>query len=131
MAETPDKSKALKILVVEDNELVAETIAEALLDGGYEVVGPATNLSAGLELAQTEQLDGALLDVNLGGRLCFPIAWVLSERNVPFLFVTGYADAAMIPPDLRSTRQLTKPFRLADLGAVAIKAFGTRAFAAS
>ncbi|HEX3883266.1 MAG TPA: response regulator [Stellaceae bacterium] len=121
----------MKILVVEDNALVAETIAEALIDGGYQVVGPASNLSAGLVLAQGEELDGALLDINLGGRLCFPIAWVLSERNVPFLFVTGYADTAMIPPELRSTWRLTKPFRIAELGAVAVKAFGTRAFGAS
>jgi DNA-binding response OmpR family regulator len=126
-----DQSKALKILVVEDNTLVAETIAEALIDSGYEVVGPATNLTAGLELAQEEELDGALLDVNLAGRLCFPIAWMLSARKVPFLFVTGYADAAMIPAELRSTGRLTKPFRLAELGAVALKAFGNRAVAAS
>ena len=124
MPAQPDKRKSQKILIVEDNFLVADTIAEALIDSGYEVVGPAPTLSAGLELATDAELDGALLDVDLAGRPCFPIAAVLVERKVPFLFLTGYHDASVIPPDLRSAWRLTKPFHLADLGAVAAKAFG-------
>jgi DNA-binding response OmpR family regulator len=120
-----DNAKPLKILIVEDNTLVAETIAEALIDGGYEVVGPAQSLSAGLELAQDADLDGALLDVDLAGRLCFPIAHVLADRKVPFLFLTGYHDAAVIPSDLRWAWRLTKPFHVSDLGKVAAKAFGS------
>jgi DNA-binding response OmpR family regulator len=117
-------AKPLKILIVEDNALVAEVIAEALIDNGYEVVGPAQSLSAGLELAQDTDLDGALLDVDLAGRFCFPIAHVLADRNVPFLFLTGYHDASVIPSDLRSTWRLTKPFHVSDLGHAAAKAFG-------
>jgi DNA-binding response OmpR family regulator len=117
-------AKPLKILIVEDNALVAETIAEVLVDSGYEVVGPAQSLSAGIELAQDAEIDGALLDVDLAGRFCFPIAEILRGRNVPFLFVTGYHDASVIPTALRSTRRLTKPFNVSDLGAVAAKAFG-------
>jgi len=120
-------AKPLKILIVEDNALVAETIAEVLVDRGYEVVGPAQSLSAGIELAQDAEIDGALLDVDLAGRPCFPIAEILRGRNVPFLFVTGYHDASVIPTALRSTRRLTKPFNVSDLGAVAAKAFGTLA----
>lgn len=124
MAGYSDKRKATKILIVEDNLLVAETIAEALIDNGYEVVGPAPTLSAGLELALDTDLDGALLDVDLAGRLCFPIATLLAERKVPFMFLTGYHDASVIPPELRWASRLTKPFRIADLGRVAAKAFG-------
>ena len=119
-----DKHKSLKILVVEDNLLVAETIVQALEDNGYEVVGPAPNLGRGLELASGTDLDGALLDVNLGGRFCFPIARVLSDRHMPFMFLTGYDDATIIPPELRETKRLVKPFHVADLGAVAVKTFG-------
>jgi DNA-binding response OmpR family regulator len=111
-------------LIVEDNSLVAETIAEALIDNGYEVVGPAPTLSAGLALAVDTELDGALLDVDLAGRTCFPIATVLAQRKVPFLFLTGYHDASVIPPELRWAWRLTKPFHLADLGRVAARAFG-------
>jgi DNA-binding response OmpR family regulator len=120
-----DHAKSLKILVVEDNTLVAETIAEALIDGGYEVVGPAQSLNDGLELAQDAELDGALLDVDLAGRFCFPIAHVLVGRKVPFLFLTGYHDASIIPMALRSAWRLTKPFHLADLDRVTAKAFGS------
>ena len=115
-----------KILIVEDNDLVAETIAEALIDSGYEVVGPAPTLSSGLELASDSDLDGALLDVDLAGRYCFPIATILAQRNVPFLFLTGYHDPSVIPPEMRSASRLTKPFHLADLGRVTAKAFGAR-----
>jgi DNA-binding response OmpR family regulator len=121
-----DRPRHPKILLVEDNALVAETIAEALTDSGYEVIGPAPTLSAGLELAADTNLDGALLDVDLAGRYCFPIAVMLAERNVPFLFLTGYHDPAIIPPELRAASRLTKPFRLSDLGRVTAKAFGTR-----
>lgn len=124
MPARSDFSRPPKILVVEDNTLVAETIAEALIDNGYEVVGPASTLSAGLELAAETELDGALLDVDLAGRLCFPIAKMLAERKIPFLFLTGYHDASVIPPELRWAWRLTKPFHLAELGKVAAKAFG-------
>lgn len=117
-------AKPLKILIVEDNTLVAEVIAETLADQGYEVVGPAQSLSAGLELAQDADLAGALLDIDLAGRPCFPIAHLLADRHVPFLFLTGYHDPSMIPRDLRSTWRLTKPFHLSDLGHAAAKAFG-------
>jgi len=124
MPERSDNTKPLKILIVEDNTLVAEIIAEALLDGGYEVVGPAQSLNAGLELAQDADLDGALLDVDLAGRFCFPIAHVLIDRKVPFLFLTGFHDASVIPNDLRSAWRLNKPFHMSDLGEVAARAFG-------
>jgi DNA-binding response OmpR family regulator len=124
MPEQSANAKPLKILIVEDNLLVAETIAAALVDHGYEVVGPAQSLNAGLELAQDADLDGALLDINLAGRLCFPIAHVLADRHVPFLFLTGYHDASVIPSDLRSTWRLTKPFHVSDLGNAAAKTFG-------
>lgn len=119
-----DTPRAPKILIVEDNSLVAETIAEALIDNGYEVVGPAPTLNEGLDLALETELDGALLDVDLAGRTCFPIAVLLTKRHVPFLFLTGYHDASVIPPELRSAWRLTKPFHLADLGEVTAKAFG-------
>lgn len=119
-----DHSKAPKILVVEDNFLVAETVAEALTDSGYEVVGPAPTLAAGLELALETELDGALLDVDLAGRYCFPIAEILTKRKVPFLFLTGYHDPSIIPQQMRGASRLTKPFHLSDLGRVTAKAFG-------
>jgi len=99
----------LRILVVEDNFLAAEVVRDTLESFGCEVVGPVGRLDDGLRLACDERLDGAVLDVNLNGDRCFPIAQALLERGVPFLFLTGYDDAAVIPHALRPTPRLAKP----------------------
>lgn len=126
-----DTHAPLRILVVEDNDLVAETISEALLDSGYEVVGPAPSLGDGLELARHAELDGAILDVDLGGQFSFPIAFILRDRRVPFLFLTGYDDPTIMPTDWRTTRRLVKPFRIADLTDIVAAVVGDPATASS
>jgi DNA-binding response OmpR family regulator len=118
--------KPLRILVVEDNLLIADMIVMALQLYGYDVIGPASNLKAGLALAQAEDIDGALLDVNLAGELCFPIAVVLRSRQVPFMFLSGYDDPTIVPPHLRSIRRIGKPFHIADLAAAAAETFDPR-----
>jgi DNA-binding response OmpR family regulator len=104
----------LRVLVVEDTLLVAEMIEDELQEIGCDVVGPVPRLAQALALAKTERLDGALLDVNLAGEYTFPVAEVLTERNVPFAFLTGYGDAGL-PPAFRSIPRLTKPFAFSDL----------------
>lgn len=120
----PDLS-ALRILVVEDSLLVADVIAEALRDHGCTVVGPVPRLEQGLALANGEQLDGALLDVNLAGERCFPIAAVLATRGVPFAFLTGYGEAG-IPPEFRNIPRLSKPFNMVRLMDLVDRCFGVR-----
>ena len=71
--------------------------------------GRSAGSPTGLRLAEQEALDGAVLDVNLNGDWCFPIAEALRRRDVPFIFLTGYDDAAIIPVELRPARQLSKP----------------------
>src|SRR5690242_11469654 len=93
----------LRILVVEDNFLAAEVVRDTLEGFGCQVVGPVGRLEDGLRLASAETLDGAVLDINLNGDRCFPIARALLERGVPFMFLTGYDDAGLIPPELRLT----------------------------
>ena len=104
----------LRILVVEDLLLVADLIAEVLRDHGCTVVGPVSRLNQRLVFADREQLDGALLDVNLAGERCFPIAALLVARGVPFAFLTGYGEAA-IPLEYRDATRLSKPFNIAHL----------------
>lgn len=99
----------LRIMIVEDMLLVADVIAELLANCGCDVVGPAARLPKGIALAREERLDGALLDMNLAGEYSFPIAEVLRARDIPFIFLTGYGDAAM-PPEYRSAPRLAKPF---------------------
>ena len=82
-----------RVLVAEDEPLVALEIEEALRDSGCEVVGPAATLDAALRLAGREaRLDAAVLDVNLGGQAAFPAADLLVRRGVPVVFATGYGE---------------------------------------
>ena len=75
----------VRILVVEDNFLAAEVVRDRLESGGCTVVGPVGRIADALQLAEHEALDGAILDVNLNGEWCFPIAVALRQRGVPFV----------------------------------------------
>jgi CheY-like chemotaxis protein len=97
-----------RILVVEDNFLAAEVVRDMLESSGCKVIGPVGRVADGLRLAEQEELDGAVLDINLNGDWCFPIAQALRQRGIPFIFLTGYDDAA-IPTELRPVRRLGKP----------------------
>ena len=83
-----------RVLVAEDEALIAMEIEAVLLDAGTEVVGPAGYLEYALELAEEDAVDVALLDVDLGGEDVFPLADRLAERGVPFAFHTGHAERA-------------------------------------
>ncbi len=123
-AGTPDLH-GLRVLVVEDMLLVAEVIVEELHDRGCSVVGPASRLEQGLALAIEEELDGALLDVNLAGKRCFPIADELAKRAIPYAFLTGYGDAG-IPPEYQHAPRLVKPFQPHALIELVLRNFAQR-----
>jgi CheY-like chemotaxis protein len=114
----PKPAHALRVLVVEDNLLIAETICDVLADCGCTVVGPVPDLPGGAALIAADGLDGAMLDINLSGILSFPLAAMLEERGVPFVFMTGYDDGAMFPPEFRKVRRLAKPFDAKDVAEV-------------
>ena len=109
MAQSAKALNGLRILVVEDNFLAAEVVRDALERCGCIVVGPVGRLVDGLRLAEAETLDAAVLDINLNGDRCFPIAVALRGRDVPFVFLTGYDDSAIVPAELRDTKRLGKP----------------------
>jgi CheY-like chemotaxis protein len=108
--------RRLRILVVEDEMLVAMNIEDMLLDLGHEVAGLASRLGPALALARESQFDAAMLDVNLDGEPSFPIAELLAERRIPFLFATGYGRAG-IEERFRDRPILQKPFRASELAA--------------
>jgi len=101
-----------RILVVEDEYFIASDLARALASEGAIVVGPTGDVRTGLGLANDEPLDGALLDVNLGGDYIYPIADALVARGVPWMFVTGY-DGWSLPEAYRQATVVTKPFSMA------------------
>lgn len=98
-----------RILVVEDESLVAMLLETILEDMGVTPVGPASNVDEGLKMATEEALDAALLDVNVAGRHVFPIAEVLKARGVPFVFSTGYGEGGL-PDEWRGHPTVQKPF---------------------
>jgi len=111
-----DALQGLKVLVLEDETLVSMMVEDMLSDLGCEVVGPFARLDSALAFAGDGRpdVDVALLDVNLGGERSFPLAEVLSARNVPFVFTTGYDDAGM-PEAWRGRPALRKPFTMAEM----------------
>lgn len=108
--------KRLRILVIEDEMLVAMNIEDMLLALGHEVAGIAGRLAPALALAREGDFDLAMLDVNLAGEATFPVADVLRDRGIPFLFATGYGVEGL-RQDYRGATVLQKPFRSRDLAA--------------
>ena len=97
-----------KILVVDDEPLIAMTIGDWLNDLGHEVVGPANDLGAALSLCEAP-LDGAILDVSLGSRTTEAVAARLAERGLPFAVASGH-DVASTPAAFAAGLPLPKPF---------------------
>ena len=104
-----------RILVVEDEMMIAMLVEDMLSDLGCRVVGPAYNFESALEMARTvEGVDAAILDVNLAGQPVFDVADALRERGVPAIFSTGYGEAGLREVD-RKSPVLQKPFRTVEL----------------
>jgi DNA-binding response OmpR family regulator len=104
-----------KILVVEDNYLLAEVVCDFVADCGMQPIGPATGLDRGLVYARQAPLDGAILDINLDGRLSFPICGVLMQRGIPFCFLTAYGDLSLVPQQFRAAPLVSKPFETEEM----------------
>jgi CheY-like chemotaxis protein len=118
-------TRRLRVLIAEDVFLIADILDELLKEYGCDVIGPVAHLECGLDLARRTQLDGAILDVNLQGELCFPIAAALSERGIPYFFITGYC-GDFIPPKYQGIPRLPKPFDVADLVEMVAREFSRR-----
>jgi CheY-like chemotaxis protein len=86
-----------RILLVEDEALIAALAADMLQDLGVQVIGPAPSLAQALALARTEPLDAAVLDINLREERVDAVAALLRERGIPFVFATGYGRDGMAP----------------------------------
>jgi CheY-like chemotaxis protein len=99
-----------RILIVEDEPIVALALQDMLEDLGYEVVGPAFRVPAALALAESEAFDAAILDVNMGTGDSYGVAARLRERAIPYLFATGYGREGL-DPGHEETPVLQKPYR--------------------
>lgn len=96
------------VLMVEDEAYLAMALEDLLTDAGYHVLG-AARLSEALEIADHEQVDGALLDINLQGEAVYPLASRLRERGIPFVFASAYSERN-IPQAFRDCEIVRKPY---------------------
>ncbi len=109
-ADAPAVANRKRILVVEDEALIAMEIADILSSEGYEIVGPARTVEQALALFRRHGCDMGVLDVNLGTQTAEPIARELAEHGTPFVLVSGY-DRNQQPQALRASPLVTKPIR--------------------
>jgi DNA-binding response OmpR family regulator len=105
----------LKILVVEDDALIAMELGERLGEFGYRVIGPAANVAAAQEAVRGERPDIALLDANLGGESSVSLGAELAKLGVRVAFCTGYDRIKDMPAELSGVPVLTKPISDATL----------------
>ncbi|HVI61516.1 MAG TPA: response regulator, partial [Bradyrhizobium sp.] len=97
-----------RVLLVEDEALVAMMIQDTLAEFGFQVVGPLGTASEALAAARESHIDAAVLDINLGDGLVYTVAEILGVRGVPFVFVTGY-DIDSVDPRFSDIPILQKP----------------------
>ena len=111
-----------RVLIVEDDMMVAFMIEDFFQDLACHIVGVEMRLEQALEAARQNDIDFALLDINLNGEESFPVADILRDRGVPFVFATGYS-AAIIPERFNGAGVLAKPFDATNLQAMLAHVF--------
>ena len=98
-----------RVLIVEDDNILAITLAEELAAEGAKVIGPAPTVTDALDVITRTDLDGAIVDINLRGKATFPVADALADHHIPFVFATGYLVAGHIPARHANVRRFEKP----------------------
>jgi DNA-binding response OmpR family regulator len=112
--QTRDTHAPTRLLIIEDEPLVAEALREGLVEAGFEVVGVANRLAKGLELIAANEFDAAIVDANLAGKSASPAIELLTSLGRPFLVLSGYTREQLSDPFTRAVF-VKKPYRLEDL----------------
>lgn len=120
MTELPDLI-GKRVLVVEDEPIIGLLLKEFLEDAGIAVTGPAQTVAEGVAMAQTAELDAAVVDASLGGHSSDPVADILVQRGIPIIFATGRPESELRARYSQSVI-LRKPYRHLDLLAALAKA---------
>lgn len=123
MTATDSRLAGKRVLLVEDESIVAMSVEDMLGDMGCLVVGPAMTFAEAEALARSELLDAAVLDINLGNQPSFPVAELLGERGVPYCFSTGYGPSG-VPARLGDVPVLQKPYSANSLEAMVRRLVG-------
>ena len=103
-----------RLLVVEDEYLIRMLLEDMLADLGYDVVAAVGTIEEAREVAASGDFSAAILDVNVSGEWIFPVADILAQRRLPFIFVSGYGERSL-PGPYRHHTALQKPFQAEQL----------------
>jgi len=117
--------KGRRILLAEDEFIIAAMAHDMLLLLGATVIGPAATVDEALSLAATESIDAAVLDVNMRGKLIDPVAEMLIARSIPMVIATGYGPGAVACA--KEAPVIDKPYTLEKLSAVLLRALNASA----
>jgi CheY-like chemotaxis protein len=112
-----------RVIVVEDETVVAMLLEQMLEELECKVVGVAHEVSTAVDLVRSTSADVAILDANLAGERADPVAKALADANVPFVIASGYGESGMAP-GWPGSSVLPKPFRLSELEQALNKALG-------
>jgi len=112
-----------RILIVEDEALIALELEDLLQDLGCEVVGPVARVDAVLDCIEAGRVDGALLDVNLRGQQIFEVLPKVIEQGLPVIITSGYNDSTLFPEPFRTVPRISKPFDHAALRRLCVAIF--------
>lgn len=104
----PNEADKGRILLVEDSPVISMTTEDMLTEAGFFVVGPAFDMKQAIDYAANEQIDAAIVDLNVRGEKSFEVMALLDERSIPFTILSGYADWSM-PDEYAPRPRLTKP----------------------
>jgi CheY-like chemotaxis protein len=105
------------VFLVEDEVMIRMMVADMLEELGFSVAAEAGEINEAIRLAQSAEFDFAILDVNVNGKVISPVADLISARNRPFIFATGYGSSGL-PEEYRDRPALQKPFQIEALARV-------------
>ena len=108
------REEMARILVVEDDPLIAMAVAQMVEECGCDVIGPAAQLDDALMMAKESELEGAVLDIDLGTERVWPLARLLRAAQVPIILATGFSSAE-VPEEFWNAPLLPKPVRKSQL----------------
>jgi len=107
-ASLPPRKNPPKVLIVEDEFMVALFLEQSLEELGFEIAATVANLDAALRAVEAGGFDIAILDINISGQMSYPVADALRQRGIPFFFSTGY-QGTDIPDPYGSFPRVHKP----------------------
>jgi DNA-binding response OmpR family regulator len=111
---TATRPRGGSVFLVEDEVMIRMMVADMLEELGFSIAAEAGEINEAIRLAQCTEFDLAILDVNVNGKMISPVADLLTARNRPFIFATGYGSSGL-PAEYRDRPALQKPFQIETL----------------